>query len=328
MEPKISIIIPVYNAEKYVAKCFDSILNNNYKNIEIIPVNDGSKDNSQVIIDEYKNKYPNLFKPIIEENQGIGMARNNGLKHATGEYIMFVDNDDFIDNNYIQTHVNAIKEKNYDVVISGYKRVSDNDIFFKVVLDERYRWSKYISIAPWGKLYKASFLFENDIKFLKTPIGEDIYFNLQVNTLTENIKIIDYAGYNWYYNGVSVTNTVANKINKIDIVNLLDTHYGILKQKNSINEKNIDIIELYFILLIIQFLQWRSYNSTFKEISKTYDELFDWQNKHFPNYKKCKYWKLSKGDRLKIRLIIATVMKLHKIYLGKVIIYIYGRLIH
>lgn len=326
MEPKISIIIPVYNGGNYLYKCFDSILANEYKNLEIIPVNDGSKDNSQDIIDEYKKQYPDIFYPIIEENQGIGMARNNGLEKATGEYIMFIDNDDFIDKDYIKTHVDEIKKEDYDIIISGYKRVSDEKTLFKVVLDNQYDWSRYISIAPWGKLYKASFLRDNDIKFLKTPIGEDIYFNLQANTLTEKIKIIEYIGYNWYYNGISVTNTITKKIKGINIINLLDTHYGILKEKNSISEKNKDIITLYFILLVIQFLQWVSHGCSYKEISKQYDMFFDWLKEHFPNYKKIKYWKLSKGDRLKIRLIIATVMGFHKIHLGKLLVFMYGQI--
>lgn len=326
MEPKISIIIPVYNSENYLHRCFDSILANNYKNLEIIPVNDGSKDNSQAVIDEYTSKYPDIFSPIVQENQGIGMARNNALERVTGEYIMFMDNDDFIDKDYIQTHVNEIKKGDYDVIISGYKRVSDKKILFKVVLDNQYEWSKYISIAPWGKLYKTSFIKNNEIKFLKTPIGEDIYFNLQVNTLTEKIKIIDYTGYNWYFNGVSVTNTISNKIKGINIINLLDTHYGVLKEKNSLNEKNHDIIQVYFILLIIQFLQWLSYSCTYKEISKYYDSLFDWLKLHFPNYKRARYWKLTKGDRLKIRLIIAIVMIANKLHLGKMIVFAYGKI--
>ena len=326
MKPKISIIIPVYNAEGYLSRCFESILANNYENLEIIPVNDGSKDGSQKVIDEYKEKYPDIFNPIIQENQGIGMARNNGMEKATGEYIMFIDNDDFIDSDYIEKHIQEIEKNDYDIVISGYKRVSDNKKIFEVILDEAYRWTRYISIAPWGKLYKASYLKNNDIKFLKTPIGEDVYFNLQTNTLTENIKIIKYTGYNWYYNGKSVTNTITEKIKKIDVIELLNTHYGILEQKNSINNKNHDLLELYFILLIIQFLQWISKGSTYKEISENYNKYFNWLQQKFPNYKKCKYWKLSKGDRLKIRLIIATFMTFHKIHLGKLLVYIYGKI--
>ena len=327
MNPKITIIIPVYNAEKYLHRCFESILDNGYENLEIIPVNDGSKDGSQTIIDEYKEKYPNMFFPIIEENQGIGMARNNALEKATGDYIMFIDNDDFIDKDYISRHIKELEEKDYDMVLSGYKRVTDTETQFSVTLED-YPWSRYVSIAPWGRLYKASFLKENDIKFLKTPIGEDIYFNLQANTLTNNIKIIDYAGYNWYQNNISVTNTISNKIKGINVINLLNTHYGILKEKNSINEENYDLIQIYFILLVTQFLQWLSYNCTFKEISTYYDEFFGWIKEHFPKYKKVKYWKLTKGDRLKIRLIIATMMISNKLHLGKIAVFTYGKLFY
>ncbi len=326
MKPKVSIIIPVYNSENYLHRCFDSIIENNYENLEIIPVNDGSKDGSQEIIEEYEKKYKEIFRPIKQNNQGIGMARNNGMDKATGKYLMFIDNDDFIDRDYIKTYVEVAEKDNCDVVISGYRRVSDKEELFRVNLDNKYRWSRYISISPWGKIYRTSFIRENDIKFLKTPIGEDVYFNLQVNTLTDKIKIIDYIGYNWYYNGVSVTNTISKKIKGINITELLDTHYGILKEKNSINNTNYDLIELYFIVLIIQFLQWMSYGATYKEVSEIYEELFSWQKEHFPNYKKCKYWKLTKGDRLKIRLIISTVMNAHKLHLGKFMIYVYGNI--
>ena len=325
MNPKISIIIPVYNSEKYLHRCFDSILANKYDNLEIIPMNDGSKDNSQKVIDEYKEKYPNIFFPLSQENQGIGMARNNAMKKATGDYIMFMDNDDFIDEDYIITHVNELKNDDYDIIISGYKRVTDTKTQYKVTLKEGYPWTKYVSIAPWGKLYKTKFLKENDIKFLKTPIGEDVYFNLQANTLTDKIKIIEYSGYNWYQNNISVTNTIENKIKGINIINLLDTHYGILKQKNSITKENEDILTLYFILLIIQFLQWVSKDLSYKQVSNYYDSFFNWLSEKFPNYKKIRYWKLSKGDRLKVRLIIFTVMTCNKVNLGKLIVFIYGK---
>ena len=324
--PKISVIIPVYNSEKYLKRCFDSILNNKYDNLEIIVVNDGSSDDSQKVIDMYKKDYPEKFISIVQKNQGIGATRNNGIKKATGKYIMFIDNDDYIDEDYFITHINCILENDYDVVISGYKRVTDYKMQFKVQLDEKYPWSRYVSIAPWGKLYKTDFLKKNDIKFLITPIGEDVYFNLQVNTITDNIKIIDYTGYNWYQNNVSVTNTINKKIKGINIINLLNTHYGILKEKNSINDKNEKIITMYFGLLIIQFLQWISKKTKYKEISKYYDSFFSWYDEKFPNNKRINYIKLSKGDRLKNRLIIITFMTFHKLKLGKLIVYLYGRL--
>lgn len=324
--PKISVIIPVYNSEKYLKRCFDSILNNNYSNIEIIVINDGSSDNSQKIIDEYVKKYPKIFISIIQKNQGIGATRNNGLKKATGKYIMFIDNDDYIDNDYFIKHINKVLKNDYDVVISGYKRTTGNKIIFKVKLNEKYPWSRHVSIAPWGKLYKKSFLEKNNIKFLITPIGEDVYFNLQVNTLTDNIKIIDYSGYNWYQNNISVTNTINQKIKNINIINLLNTHYNVLIKNKSINEKNEKIITMYFGLLIIQFLQWLSKKSKYSEISNYYDLLFNWYDEKFPKNKSINYLKLSRGDRFKNRMIIIIFMLCHKLKLGKLIVYLYGRI--
>lgn len=326
MNPKVSVIIPVYNSEKYLHRCFDSILDNEYDNLEIIPVNDGSKDHSQEVLDEYKEKYPDIFFPIKQENQGIGMTRNNAMKKATGEYVMFIDNDDFIDKDYIKIHVEEMLKGDYDMVLSGYRRVTDSKTQFSVTLQDGYPWTRYISIAPWARLYKMKYLRDNDIQFLKTPIGEDVYFNLQTNTLTEKVKILNYIGYNWYQNNISVTNTITNKIKGINIINLLNTHYGILKEKNSINNDNEDIVTLYFILLIIQFLQWTSKKSSYKEISNYYDSFFSWLEGHFKNYRKIKYWKLSKGDRLKIRLIISTMMVCNKIHLGKLIVFLYGKI--
>lgn len=325
MNPRVSVIIPIYNSEKYLHRCFDSILKNEYDNLEIIPINDGSKDNSQSIIDEYAKKYPKIFFPIIQENQGIGVTRNNAMEKVTGDYILFIDNDDYIDSDYIQTHINQVLENDYDMVLSGYRRVTDEKTQFSVTLKDGYPWTKFISIAPWARLYKTSFLKDNDIKFLKTPIGEDVYFNLQANTLTDKIKIIDYIGYNWYQNSISVTNTITKKIKGINILNLLDTHFGVLEEKGCINN-NEEILTVYFVLLITQFLQWISKGSSYKEVSKYYDDMFQWLDTHFPKYKKVHYWKLSKGDRLKIRLILLTITTCNKIHLGKLIVFLYGKI--
>ena len=322
--PKISIIIPVYNSEKYLDRCFKSILDNKYDNLEVIVINDGSSDNSQKIIDEYVKKYPKVFVSINQKNQGIGATRNNGIKKSTGEYIMFIDNDDFIDKDYIKTHLNHVLENDYDVVISGYKRVTDEKELFSVSLDGRYPWSKYVSIAPWGKIYKKGFLIKHNIKFMITPIGEDVYFNLQVNTRTDNIKVIDYKGYNWYQNTKSVTNTITNKIKKIDVIKLLNEHYQAVEK--FITDDNRDLLTMYFGELIIQFNQWYCKKTKYKDISKFYNETFGWFEEKFPKNKKVKYFRLSKGDRTKNRLIIKTFMTARKIHCVKPLIYLYGRI--
>ncbi len=92
---KISVIIPVYNTEKYLKRCFDSVIEQDYQNLELVIINDGSKDNSELIIKEYKEKYPNLISYYKKENTGVADTRNFGIEKATGDYIMFLDSDDY-----------------------------------------------------------------------------------------------------------------------------------------------------------------------------------------------------------------------------------------
>ncbi len=114
---KVTIIIPVYNSAEYIGKCIESILNQTYHDYDILIVNDGSKDNSQQIINEYKEKYPNKITAIEQENKGVARTRNESIKRATGKYIMFMDNDDYLDKDYIETFVKEIEKDECDEVI-------------------------------------------------------------------------------------------------------------------------------------------------------------------------------------------------------------------
>ena len=123
MNETISIIIPVYNVEKYLNKCLNSVIEQTYKNIEVILIDDGSTDNSGKICDEYA-KNDIRIKIIHQQNGGVSTARNNGLEHATGKYITFVDSDDYIEKEMIETMAKKIMKKNADIVICG---VTDRD---------------------------------------------------------------------------------------------------------------------------------------------------------------------------------------------------------
>ena len=143
MDKKISVIIPVYNVEKYLARCLNSIIKNTYKNIEIILVNDGSKDKSQEIIDKYKNKYGNIIKAKEQENKGPAEARNVGIEMASGEYLMFIDSDDFIKEDYIENYVKTLKEADYDLVAGGYHKWIDGKITYTIALQDE-PWAKFM----------------------------------------------------------------------------------------------------------------------------------------------------------------------------------------
>ena len=120
---KISIIIPVYNGEKYIEKCLDSIKNQTFKDYEVLIINDGSKDNTKKLIEKYLND--KRFKLFNRTNHGIGASRNFGLDESSGEYICFIDSDDYVDKKYLEKLYNKILKENLDIVVCNYIELSE-----------------------------------------------------------------------------------------------------------------------------------------------------------------------------------------------------------
>ena len=327
MNIKISIIVPVYNAEKYLSRCLDSILDNSYNNIEIIIINDGSTDNSQNIINKYKKKYPQYIIAEEQENKGPAETRNSALKIASGEYIMFIDSDDYIEKDYLENYVKYLKDDNYDVIFGGYLKTTDDKVLYEISLKDEY-WSKYMIMGPYSKLYKKSLLLKNNISFLKVNIGEDIYFNLQVVAIAKKVKIIGYSGYNWYTNTLSISNTMHKDIKNLEIDKLLNESYNDLKNKNAITHENYQYLELYYYGFIIWVLQWTTSKIKFKEMSKEYEKLFKWLEERFPKYKKNGLIGLTtpRGERAIVRFMFCFFMIAHKLKVGKILVYIYSRI--
>lgn len=198
---KVSVIVPVYNTEKYIERCLESILNQTYKEIEIIVVNDGSTDNSQEIINLYVKKYENV-KSVIQENSRQGAARNNGIKLASGEFIMFVDSDDYIFEDSIETLINIISNNNIAVGAmvedkNGY--ISSVEYVDKILCKaeelklknlKNLKESAKLS-SSCHKLFRKSFLVDNNIFFPEKIIWEDGPFNLNAWLKCENISYIN-----------------------------------------------------------------------------------------------------------------------------------------
>ena len=200
---KISVIVPVYNVEKYIRQCLESIVNQTYSNLEIIVVNDGSSDNSSKIINEYvKDK---RIKIINTENKGVSFARNLAIKNSTGEYISFVDSDDYIKLDAYETLIKKLQDE--DILIFNYGRFENstgelikenyvsNDEMQESPKEYSYLYAK-INHSCWNKLYKADYLKKYNFKFLEI-LYEDVFFNLEVIYSTNNIKIINETLY--YY---------------------------------------------------------------------------------------------------------------------------------
>ncbi len=327
MNEKVSVIIPVYNSEKYIAKCLDSVIKQTYQAHEIIVINDGSKDKSQEIIDKYVEKHPNLIKAIKQENKGVSKTRNEAIKKAEGDYVMFIDNDDFIDKDYIETFAKEAKSGDYDVVLGGYRRPNEEGKVVKQLQLPQEEWAKFMIFAPWARIYKKQYLIENDITFLTVNIGEDVYFNMQAMLLSDKIKIIDYIGYNWYFNSASVSNTTQKNIKNLQVYELLNSCYDVLKQKN-ILEKHYEIIEMYFIRYIVWFLLFSTKKVEATTIKEEYNKIFKWLEERFPNYKKNKLLKITKpkGEIAGVRLTVYFFMLAHKFKLGKTMLLLYSKI--
>ena len=183
MKEKVSIIIPIYKVEKYIRKCIDSVLKQTYNNIEIILVDDGSPDNCPSICDEYAKK-DNRIKIIHKKNGGLSDARNYGLDIATGNWITFIDSDDYVTEDYVETLLN-LSEINYDigVILPQYvyegkinkknqEKKSKSIILKSVDALEMMLYQKEFDTSAWGKIYKKE-LFEN-VRFPKGKLYEDI----------------------------------------------------------------------------------------------------------------------------------------------------------
>ena len=204
--PQVSIILPVYNVEKYLRQCLDSIVNQTFKDFECICVNDGSTDNSVSILEEYAQK-DKRFKIISQENRGLSGARNTGLKQATGKYVTFIDSDDWIADNFLEVLYEIIEKYQYDIAICNYQFYYSKDDKYipftqNIIIDkETAKFDKFRCCYICGsvniKLYRKKFLEDNKITFLENVVMEDYIFSIISCLSTE--KIISIKDCLYYY---------------------------------------------------------------------------------------------------------------------------------
>ena len=234
---QISIIIPVYNSEKYLRKCFDSIMNQTFTDFEVIVINDGSKDHSGEICDHYA-KVDSRFKVFHKTNGGVSIARNTGIEHASGEYITFIDSDDWVDEDYLQMMM-SVAITDCDLVVSGiicnytdrkFKTLKTNDAYFSS--NDAHQLHSLIKsrlyYGPCNKLYKSNIIKQNKITFpQEISYGEDRIFNYHYISYVDNIQSVSYAGYHYLkLNTGSLTTTT--------IPNLFELEYSQWKMLNDV----------------------------------------------------------------------------------------------
>lgn len=299
----VSVIVPVYNAENYIKECADSLVNQTLQNIEIIFINDGSKDKSLDILKEYSKKYKSKIRIISTKNNGIGITRNTGLIEAKGEYIYFVDSDDYIALDCLDKMYKIAEEEKADLVISDMYRIyNDKDIketekitFNNGSLIDNKNQLIQIPLGPCGKLFKKDII---TTKFAEKLKYEDVPF---VASAIKNSKnTVKYNEFLYYYRIHKNSETTSMDKRVFDIIE-------ILKITNSLFSKNKELkeeLEYLNIKLLSRYNLQQKYQNKKADAIKFLDMSFHHLENYFPNWKKNKY--------LKKRNVLKRIIETHK----------------
>ena len=283
---KYSFIVPVYNTKKYLKKCLNSLVKQTYKDFEIIVINDGSTDNSMDIINDYSKKYKNI-KVINQKNQGLSMARNNGVKEAKGKYILFIDSDDYVNADLLENidkEINDVDVLRYQVVtetdkykeISKYKEkpfdeTNGIDAFKKIV--------NYHFVEPaWCYVYKKTYYINNKYEFKKDAYHEDFGLIPYVIYNAKSVKSINYIGYHYIIREGSIINSNDYSKTYKKVYDILEHYKNIKKKVKYIN--NNYLLSFYANSAIIKGKELnkkdrKKYNKELKDMNVLDDVLND-----------------------------------------------------
>lgn len=319
MDDVVSIIIPVYNCEKYVRKCIESICNQSYSRLEIIVIDDGSNDSSADIINEYCN-IDNRIIFIRQKNQGVCVARNNALEIASGKYITFIDGDDWVEYDYIEKMYYVAEQNDSDLVISGFIMEDANGNNRRIIKPGDYKrfddemWAYRLS-AACGRLYKKSFWNENGIKYTlqKGVRAEDVPICLLTNYIAKNIRTISYSGYHYIqHKGSATSQFIGLKTHGFpyDAMNELKEKIELVNNHNSKEFLDVGLLKFFAQFYIL-------FGMGAERVKKNEMRIFfsNYLNDMSPEF--AKSWKIVKKkakNELHVRIAITLFIMQNKIW--------------
>lgn len=296
MSTKVSVIIPVYNCEYYIEKCIKSILFQSYKNIEVIIINDGSKDNTSQIVRKLIKEDKRIIY-IEQENKGVSEARNKGINLASGEFIVFVDGDDTVECNYIELLVSKMINNNLDLVACGYTDIS---IYGAIKLNDFYKGNfiidkhefidnifKGVGGTLWGKIFKKEIINKNNIRMRNNIfMCEDMIFVLEYSVNSNSFGAIKYSLYNYNRkNENSISSKISFKYFE-NLINVIEEIEKILKE-NHFNKEFIDSILCERIRnLVISFsIMQHNRKHKYSKYEKINNFKYIFKSKYFERYR-------------------------------------------
>ena len=283
--PKVSVIVPIYNVEKYLEKCINSLLSQTLEDIQIILVNDGSKDNSGNIAKECEKNNKNRIIYVEKENGGLSDARNYGLKYATGDFIAFLDSDDYIEKNAYEEMYNKAIEENADYVECDFIWEFPN----KIRVDKQYPYKNkkemlsFVRVVAWNKLIKRQLITDNNLEFPKGLRYEDVEFTYKLIPFINKFAYVDKPFIHYVQREGSIANVQNERT--AEIFTVLDNVIEFYK-KNNIYEEYRDELEYNY----ARYLLCSSLKRMCKIKDKTIREKLlteSWKrlNSNFPNWK-------------------------------------------
>lgn len=305
----ISIIVPIYNAEKYLNKCIDSLISQTKKELEIILINDGSTDNSEKIIREYDDKRIVYYK---NKNQGIGITRNFGIEKAHGKYLLFIDSDDYIDINTCEVLYKKAEQGKLDLVVCNYYKDFENGKIEKISLEQfddtdvrhNPRLINIINPSPWNKLFKKEMVDKYNIRFIENKKYEDApFFTCALKYAKKVGKVEDYLNYYVIHKNSETAVRDRRCFDVFDILDIIRNQYKDEKYiKEELNMFTVDLITNYT-------MQQRAQKS--KKIGNEFiNKAFDYLEKNVPDYKNKKYY----GNKSFLRRMLESKKMLAKSY--------------
>ena len=294
---KVSVIVPAYNAEKYIKTCLNSILEQTLKELEIIVINDGSTDHTNDIMSEYEKQYPEIIRYILKENEGQGKARNIGIDLAKGEFITFVDADDTIAPTMLEEMLEKANEEQAEVVVCDYYEIIGTKKVLKKAIPVKTQDLKkdyIISIAgPCNKLIATNLLKQNKLYFLETGIYEDIAMIPLLGVYANKIAYLEEPFYDYYIRQGSTMRQDTFNQKLLSIYKVLETLTNGFKESGQL-EKYQQELEFIYIkhLLYAGVGRFLEYKQGRKEIKKIVQII----KRQYPNWKNNQYYK--KQDKI------------------------------
>lgn len=309
--PKVSVIVPVYNVEKYVEKCLKSLANQTLQEIEIIVVDDGSKDGSKSIVDNYIKKYPDKIKYLYKENGGLSSARNFGIPYANGEYIAFLDSDDYVEPTMYEEMYNLAKKEDADMVecdfIWEYPNKQKYD--YGVVYNGKKEAIEKARVVAWNKLIKREIIESEKIEF---PFGlryEDVEFFYKLVPSLNKISFMKKYFIHYVQRENSIANTQNTKTK--DIFKVLNNVIEFYKNKGYYEEYKEELEYTYLRLLLCSSLKRMCKIKDKQERKTALDDTWNNINTNFPNWRKNKLLKKKSIKNIYIKSVNSFTFKIY-----------------